>query len=171
MIKVNHPVFFFHGLKGSPLGIKSTFLKSQINGIKLPNLSEDLTERMEKVRGLITEPSYIIGSSLGGLTAILFAQESPHLIKGLVLIAPAVGFFDASLYPQKYLDLLPSLRVPSSIPTEILAGQNDELIPIKTIEALANRSPHTRLTVVRDDHSMNANLEFIIEKFELVSKV
>ena len=168
MINVNHPVFFFHGLKGSPLGTKSTFLKSKIEGIKLPILSEDLEERMTKVRALITVPSYIIGSSLGGLTAILLALESPNLVKGLVLIAPAVGFFETRDYPQKYLDLLVDLKIPEAIPTEILAGQNDELIPLEAIEALANRSPHSKLTVLRDNHGMNANLEIILEKLDQV---
>jgi pimeloyl-ACP methyl ester carboxylesterase len=39
-------------------------------------------------------PVYLIGSSLGGLVAVLTAQTRPQQVRGCVLIAPAFDFFD-----------------------------------------------------------------------------
>ena len=164
MISSKYPIYFFHGLKGTPQGIKARHLATKIKGIETPFLPENLAKRMEIVRELISKPSYIIGSSLGGLTAILFANERPELVKGLVLIAPAVGFYDPAVGTKEELDLLIDLKIPEAIPTEILAGSKDEVIPLPIIEALAKRSPQSTLTIIDDDHAMNQDLGLITDK-------
>jgi alpha-beta hydrolase superfamily lysophospholipase len=58
----------------------------------IPELTEDLAGVVERARarhpGL---PVYVIGHSMGGIIASLFAQRHPTLLDALVLSAPAIG--------------------------------------------------------------------------------
>ena len=94
-------LYFLHGLKGSPYGTKAVFFQEYFKHITIPSLPENIYERADIINNLILEPSFIIGSSLGGLSAIMFAMEKPNLVSGLVLLAPAVGFFDENIVDNK----------------------------------------------------------------------
>ncbi len=157
------PVYFFHGLQGSPQGVKAKFFQERAPEVLVPLLPPSLFQRLELVRGLIQEPSLLIGSSLGGLTALLYALEVPSKVKGLLLIAPAVGFYDPLMGNERERALLAGLRLPGRIPIEILAGRQDKVIPLQAVEDLVRQSPEARarLEVFQSDHSMNSHLEAI----------
>lgn len=79
----------------------------------------------------------------------------------MLLIAPAVGFYDPSIGSREDLALLEGVSIPPGIPTEIYAGTQDQVIPLAEIQAMVERSPkeQVQLYCVEDEHSMNKNLE------------
>ncbi|OGH00042.1 MAG: hypothetical protein A2600_13825 [Candidatus Lambdaproteobacteria bacterium RIFOXYD1_FULL_56_27] len=159
------PIFFFHGLEGSPEGTKGRFLADRFAGLIRPQLSPDPAARLELVLALVQSPSLLVGSSLGGLTALMFAQKKPELVTGLLLVAPAVGFFPEVEISEHHRGLLAGLVVPAGIPTVILGATQDHLIPQSALEALVVRSPEPRrieLWMRPDDHSLNRHLEAIL---------
>jgi len=164
---VASPVYFFHGLEGSPQGVKGNFLRQKLPGMVIPSLPMDLAGRAKIIEELIQEPSWLLGSSLGGLSAILFALKHPHRVKGMVLVAPAVGFFDPRLGSPAERQELACLSLPVGMPIRILAAQEDEIIPLEAITALVQRSPlaEVRLQVFADNHSLNQHLEEFWQAF------
>lgn len=156
------PLFFLHGLEGSPQGTKGTFLKNRYPEVVAPPLSPDLDQRLAVMRSIIRSPSLLVGSSLGGLSALIFAMEAPELVAGMVLVAPAVGYFEPQKLSEEQTELLGQLQVPKGVPTYILAASNDHLIPPQSVQDLVDRSPdpaRVRLEFYPDDHSMNGHLE------------
>lgn len=57
---------------------------------------EWITEQLAKV---ITEPSMIVGWSLGGLAAIHFANKHPNLVNKLLLVASSCQFAESDSWP------------------------------------------------------------------------
>jgi pimeloyl-ACP methyl ester carboxylesterase len=51
----------------------------------------DLLAQVAWVRGYLSEPTTLLGYSLGGALATLVAATYPELVRGVVLVAPAVG--------------------------------------------------------------------------------
>lgn len=88
-------IFFFHGNESSPTGPKYQYLNSWYPGIESPDFrGMDMEERLQAAQALIEaleEPVTIVGSSMGGLQALLLSQRIPDKIQGLVLLAPAFG--------------------------------------------------------------------------------
>ncbi|MDT8446201.1 MAG: alpha/beta fold hydrolase [bacterium] len=156
------PLYFLHGLEGSPQGTKGQFLSQRFTQLIAPFMSPDLNQRLELLRSVITEPAVLIGSSLGGLTALTLANESPELVLGMVLVAPVVGLYEDEDLSAEQKERVGALVVPAGIPTWILAAKRDHLIPPESIQDLVQRSPdrsQIHLDFFDDDHSMNAHLE------------
>jgi pimeloyl-ACP methyl ester carboxylesterase len=156
---------FFHGLDSSPEGTKGRLLTERYPSLYAPSLPGDINERLRIVENEIRDPMLIVGSSLGGLTGLLFALKYPALVKGLVLLAPAVGFFDRTILNPEQLGALDSLYVPAGLKTIIIAGIRDEVIPLAAVRAMVERSPEPReitLHEVDDDHNLHDHLDFII---------
>lgn len=108
---------------------------------------------------------------MGGLQALFFANYYPDLVKGMVLIAPAVGFFDDTFCSASDLEKIKSLVIPENIPCTILAGIDDTVIPMDDIQALIDRSPKSplsKLLKLKDDHQMNQSLEILLEEINLL---
>ncbi len=99
----------------------------------------------------------IVGSSYGGITALcaaIRATESGHPITGLVLCAPALG---RSEPPAD------SMRLYPPVPTVIIHGTGDDVVPIEVSRAFAAVHPDgVRLIEVDDDHRLAGSLERII---------
>lgn len=101
---------YLHGWCSSPDSNKARFMreKFQQRGLELycPDLNQPdfyhltLSRQLEQAGALISaQPEQdwtIIGSSLGGLTALWLAEQEPR-VKRLVLLAPAVNFFANAL--------------------------------------------------------------------------
>lgn len=160
------PLCFLHGLDSSPQGTKSRLIKTHYPDSLIPSLPPDIDARTRIVERVIEEPTIVIGSSLGGLTALMFALMHPELIAALVLLAPAVGCRDESIFTKEQKLMLESLYVPASIPTVIIAGIRDEVIPIASIRALVQRSPapqRIQLHEVDDDHNLHRSLDLMLD--------
>ncbi len=103
------PVVFLHGLCSSPESTKARYFREQLAplGVSLvaPDLNRPtfetltLTAQVAEIRRFLDEiqpasdvPFVCIGSSLGGLAALLFAHHHPERVQRLLLIAPATRF-------------------------------------------------------------------------------
>ena len=93
---------YLHGFASSPQSRKAQFFAAKLEGIgwqvSIPDLAEGSFEKLTVGRqlGLVEdllqgEPAVLIGSSLGGYVAALYAARHPE-IERVVLLAPAFGF-------------------------------------------------------------------------------
>lgn len=160
---------FLHGLDSSPLGTKSRLIQKNYPGCLIPALPPDIDQRLYIVENIINAPLMVCGSSLGGLTALMYAERHPEMVKAMVLMAPAVGCTDTSLFSEAQNRMLSSVAIPAGIPTVVIAGQNDELIPLQAIENMIQRSPEPQnihLQVADDDHNLHRSLVLIMAEID-----
>jgi pimeloyl-ACP methyl ester carboxylesterase len=140
-----------------------------------------------------TPPHALIGSSLGGWLSALTASRNPSVEK-LVLLAPAFGlvdrwggrltsaeltewrqrgrevdhhttgtrrrigwafFEDAGRHPA-----YPEVKVP----TLVIAGRQDETVPLADVERFVERTPSARLVVLEDGHGLERSYERVYEE-------
>jgi pimeloyl-ACP methyl ester carboxylesterase len=143
----NRHLIFIHGLMGSSQGVKAGLLRGIFPHILTPDFSGSLEERMEQLERLVGDEKgwTIIGSSLGGLMAALFASRRPAQVDRLILLAPAL------IWPD-FAEALPAVL---EMPTTIYHGSRDELIPAEQVRAIAERV-FSRLDfhLVDDDHGL-----------------
>ncbi len=159
-------LYFFHGLESSPQGIKAKLLKQHYPDSIIPELPPDLKKRDQIIDGLITEPAWIVGSSLGGLSALFFAMEKPELVKAMILLAPAVGFYNTSFFNEQEMQRIASVYVPSGVPCTIIAGEYDNVIPMKEIEKMIAKSQDKKaikLIKLKDEHGLNKFPEVLLD--------
>ena len=98
---------YLHGFASSPQSAKAQAMKTRLAALGIPLLIPDLNQgeftqltlsrQIQQVSALIlsqSEPTVLIGSSLGGLTAAWVAQQVSitERIEKLVLLAPAFHF-------------------------------------------------------------------------------
>lgn len=150
---------FLHGLESSPDGFRANYLRARFPHIQVPALSKDPWQRHTYLRETVQEPTYLVGSSLGGLSALLLARDLPHLVQGMILLAPAVGFHDPSYRTPEILKVVEALVIPSDIPTTVIMGEKDEVIPFASVQALIARSPNPEAITfipVDDQHRLHS---------------
>jgi pimeloyl-ACP methyl ester carboxylesterase len=154
------------------MGTKSRLLRKHYPDCWIPELPPDIYRRIEIVEAEMAGPKVITGSSLGGLTGVMYAMKHPEMVGGLVLFAPAVGSRDGiSIMADEEKGLLNSLYIPKNIPTAIIAGIRDELIPVSAIRNLVQRSPEPEKIIlheVDDDHMLHQSLDLILETIKEV---
>jgi pimeloyl-ACP methyl ester carboxylesterase len=141
-------ILFIHGSDSSSRTYKASILRGIFPGMLVPDFTGGLPERMEQLEAILgSETGWaLVGSSLGGLMAAIFAMQHPVQVRKLVLLAPALTLpgFTMSLGSQ------------ISIPTIIIQGTQDELIPLEPTRRLAEKV-FLNLTylVVNDDHRLH----------------
>ena len=138
-------------------------------------------------------PHTLLGSSLGGYLSAVAASRSPA-VERLVLLAPAFRLFarwSARLTPAELADwrargletkhhVTNSLRrigwafhedaatLPEypevTVPTLVLAGTRDEVVPIEDVRAWVSRTPSARLVELDDGHELVASIDRIWEE-------
>ena len=143
-----NPTIFIHGQESSSQGNKAVFFKNLFPEMIIPNFVGDVATRMSKLNKILIDKNGIImiGSSLGGLMASLYAFQNQNRIKKLILLAPAINLSEFSKYLSKKL----------SLPVYIFHGKNDEIIPLNPIQAIAERVfPDLTFTVMEDDHRLS----------------
>eukprot|EP01008_Symbiontida_sp_HLA12_P002730 NODE_664_length_809_cov_1.575802_g656_i0.p1 GENE.NODE_664_length_809_cov_1.575802_g656_i0~~NODE_664_length_809_cov_1.575802_g656_i0.p1 ORF type:complete len:180 (-),score=54.94 NODE_664_length_809_cov_1.575802_g656_i0:210-749(-) len=158
----NRRVYFLHGLEGSPEANKPRFLKKYYPDLIVPWLPPDIEERHAILKETIREPAFLAGSSLGGLSAVLFAMSFPEKVPAMALFAPAAGLFDESQAPPGLLKAMSRCRIPAGIPTVVIAALEDGVIPLAAIEGMIKRSPAPRrieLIKAKDDHTLGRSLD------------
>ena len=104
-------IVYLHGFASSPQSGKAQFFKAKFEAlgipIAIPQLDRADFERLT-VSGMLdvtaaavaNRPVILMGSSLGGFVAGLFAARHPKLIQRLVLLAPALEF--AERWKQRF---------------------------------------------------------------------
>ncbi len=164
-------LIFIHGLESSPQGIKAQEIRRVYPDALIPEFTRNVEERLQLLDSLIHEPFYIVGSSLGGLTAIAFAVQHPELVRGMLLLAPAVGLFSYEGIDDQKRVFMETISIPPSIKTYIMASERDQIIPYDAILRLMdNSSGHPRLELFKldDDHSLNQHLDVMMSLIDLL---
>lgn len=146
-------LLFLHGLESGPHGAKYQALKKAFGTIISPDCSgiSDPQQRLQIILEdieQIEEQLLVIGSSMGGLVALLLQQAIPEQIAGMLLCAPALH--------RPAAEKLTATNLP---PTKIIHGRQDMLVPIE-----ASRKFGAPLLEVADDHSLKNSLSIIIEE-------
>jgi len=140
-------LMFIHGLEGSSQGFKAQLLRESFPEMLIPDFRGSLEARMEKLYKIIGDQDSwtLVGSSFGGLMAALAACEKPAQFAKLVLLAPAL------IWP----DFAEVSWQPIQVPVVIYHGTDDEIIPLKNVQDIA-QSVFLNLVfnVVQDDHGL-----------------
>jgi pimeloyl-ACP methyl ester carboxylesterase len=153
MSMIDNPhILFIHGSDSSSQTYKASLLRAVFPGMRVPDFIGSLPERMLQLEAILgTENGWaLIGSSLGGLMAALFAAQYPQQVRKLVLLAPALTMPGVDLSQASSI----------SIPTIIIQGTQDELIELEPARKLAEKIfTHLTYMVVEDDHRLHKTAE------------
>jgi surfactin synthase thioesterase subunit len=150
-VKLMTPVIFLHGYESSGEGFKATYLKTKFPDILTPTFTGDILERLQQLESLIdTKQQWvIIGSSYGGLQAILFAKKYPESVDRLILLAPAL--ISPFLSDKEILD-----DFPVHLPTRVIHGIHDTVISLDDLlPVLQDMFTQLNLILVDDDHVLH----------------
>ncbi len=146
-------LLYIHGSGGDKSQTyKAQLLRGLFPGMVTPDFDGDISTRMTQLREILGKETgwTLIGSSLGGLMAALFAYQAPKQVQKLVLLAPAVSLFEFAEIPPASID----------IPTIIIQGTQDELIRLAAARELAEKVfTHLAYIVVEDDHRLHKTAE------------
>lgn len=144
-------IVFLHGLESGPHGSKYQALTERFGPVISPDCSEvyDPLERLKIIRAELANEKelLVVGSSMGGLMALLLQQAEPEKVAGMVLCAPAIHRPET---PAFAYDTLP--------PTIVIHGTSDDVVPFE-----ASRVFGDRLIAVSDDHRLGASIEEILK--------
>jgi pimeloyl-ACP methyl ester carboxylesterase len=180
---------YLHGFASGPHSRKALTFRTAlaVRGVDLevPQLDEGDFEHLTIsgqlaviARSLDGEPVRLIGSSMGGYLAALYAAAHPEVSR-LVLMAPAFDF--AARWREKIGAELPAhlevfhyatnsmrrvhyaliedaLRYPAmpdfAQPARIFHGIRDDVVPVETSREFSAAHPNARLTEVDSDHEL-----------------
>jgi pimeloyl-ACP methyl ester carboxylesterase len=145
---------FIHGLESSSRGTKGVFLRGRYPDMIIPDFHGPLQERMHKLSSLLSDPPSLImvGSSLGGLMATIFALENPNRVKKLILLAPALTFPDFEPYLHHRIEM----------PVTVYHGKKDDVVPAApTYEVARKIFGNLAFNVVDDDHTLSKTFKGI----------
>ncbi|MFO7576736.1 MAG: YqiA/YcfP family alpha/beta fold hydrolase [Pelovirga sp.] len=145
-------LLFLHGLESGPRGSKCQALEQVFGEVLAPDCSgiADEQQRLAVIRRQIsgaTLPFLVVGSSMGGLLALLLHQALPQAVAGLVLCAPAL-----------HRDAANTLDLDSLPPTRVIHGRADRVVPLAVSYPFGDR-----LLVVDDDHRLGNSLPVILQ--------
>lgn len=143
-------IVFLHGLETGPHGSKYQALKKMFGEVISPDCEgvKDPQQRLTIIKQALKDqagPFLVVGSSAGGLMALLLQREDPR-VKGLVLCAPAL-----------HTEFAESLTAEGLPETVIIHGLSDDVVPIES-----SRSFGAPLVEVDDGHRLNDSLALII---------
>ena len=155
-------VIFSHGQESGPWGTKIQAMADTVRKLGATADSIDYrgiadpNERVEKLivecwdiaRGMADDKLILVGSSMGGHVATAAAESLQAA--GLFVLAPAYFMPD-------FEALTPS---PPAIPTAIVHGWHDDVVPVDNSIRYA-RSCHATLHLVDGDHRLSANIDEI----------
>lgn len=140
---------FLHGMESSPHGSKYRALREVWPDVLAPDTDGvlDLEQRLAIVERDLAglHDLVLVGSSFGGLVAVLFADRHPEQVRGYVLCAPALhqGHADAVTH-------VPALAA-------VLHGVADHVVPIEASRTFCLRFG-VPLVEVDDGHRLQESM-------------
>jgi pimeloyl-ACP methyl ester carboxylesterase len=152
-------VVFVHGLEGRPDGAKPTALREGGFEVFAPDgRGRSLADRIAGAqRAIDAHPGAIlVGSSYGGLAAAWIASVRPDDLRGLVLLAPALFVVEPPVGDPA------GLQVSATLPTRVLHGTADAVVPVACSRRFVAANPHAVLTEVDDDHALRGSLPELV---------
>ena len=157
-------IIFCHGLESSPTGAKYQALSDAGLQIRSPDFRGlNLQQRVDKLVPVLAgcrqegNKVLLVGSSYGGITAVLAAMAEPEAVGGMVLCAPALGLTEPPAGGE----------LEARVPVVIIHGTPDDVCPIRYSREFA-RQPGVRLVEVDDGHRLSASLPVIVEEVQLM---
>ncbi len=139
---------FIHGLEGSSQGVKASFFRGKYPDMLIEDYVGGFEERMAKLNATLADKENLIlvGSSLGGLMATVFACGRPEKIYRLILLAPALNYLPPEMCRDRRFDF----------PVILYHGTHDDVVPSGPVREIAARL-FTDLAwhLVEDDHSLH----------------
>jgi len=152
-VKDNSRIIYLHGLESSSQSGKARLFAQKFPGMLTPDFSGSFEERMQQLDPILggKKDWTIIGSSFGGLMGGVFTLDHPAQVRKLILLAPALILPPFASRADLY---------PVSVPTVIIHGTGDDVVPLKPVRELAERA-FTNLTyyVVDDGHRLQKAFE------------
>lgn len=192
-------LLYIHGFASSPESSKALAFKAALAGhshpVEIPAMDGGDFEHLT-ISGQINvleqtihrEPVCLIGSSMGGFLAALYAATHPEVSK-LVLLAPAFGFasdwgakagipaprdFHVFHYGEQKMRRVhyglveDALQFPASPdfiqPGLIFHGVHDDVVPIEASRAFSACHPNVRLVELDSDHELLNVLDRIVRE-------
>lgn len=143
-----NPIIYLHGLESNSQTYKAALVREVFPELLVPDFTGSLEERMAQLYPILGKRSNwtIIGSSFGGLMAALFATQRPEQVRKQILLAPAL------MLPE-FANQLPA---PIDVPTVIIHGGKDTVVPIEIVKPLAEKVfRHLDYKIVDDDHRLH----------------
>ena len=179
---------YLHGFASGPSSKKAAFFRDRIHTVEVPDLAAGdfehltITGQLKVIEELAAgEPVALIGSSMGGYLAALYAARHPEVAK-VVLMAPAFGFvkrwsespegetwrkngyLDVYHYGEKRNCKLSYGLVEDALqyedfpdfrqPTLIFHGMHDSVVPPRLSSDFAASHPNARLHLLDSDHEL-----------------
>jgi pimeloyl-ACP methyl ester carboxylesterase len=189
---------YIHGFASSPGSRKAQSFREALDAhrvaIKIPVMDQGdfkhltISGQLGVLEDTIqNRPVSLVGSSMGGYLAALYAAAHPEVVR-LVLLAPAFGF--AERCNQKirepkpaYLEVFhygenrvrrvhyglieDALGYPAAPdfkqPVWIFHGTKDDVVPVEYSRAFAREHPNVRLTELDSDHGLLDVLDHIVD--------
>jgi len=143
----NSRIIYLHGLESTSQSGKARQFAEKFPGMLTPDFAGSFEERMKQLKPILGRKKNwtIIGSSFGGLMGATFTLDHPTQVRKLILLAPAL-----MLEP-----FASRLLTPVSVPTIIVHGTEDDVVPLEPVRELAKQA-FTYLTyyVVEDGHRL-----------------
>jgi len=150
-------MIFLHGLESSSQTYKASVIRNSFPELIVPDFTGPLEARMKALYPILGDKKdwTIIGSSFGGLMGAIFTCEHPNQVRMQVLLAPAL------MLPEfaSFLDASTSLctgREPVSVPTTIIHGTQDTVVPLEEVREIAEKVfSNLVYHIVDDNHRLH----------------
>ena len=145
---------FIHGLESTAQGTKGQFFQQNFPQMIVENFSGNLIMRMRELARVLSGKNnlIIVGSSYGGLMAVLYAMENESRVKKLILLAPALNLSEFTPYIQK----------PLQVPVIIYHGTDDNIVDPYIVKDIAGKVfRQLNHFMVNDDHSLHKTFPFL----------
>lgn len=140
---------YLHGLESDSHSGKARQFREWFPGMLTPDFKGSFEERMTQLEPILADGSdwTIIGSSFGGLMGTVYTLDHATRVRKLILLAPALTL--PPLASRSDLE-------PVSVPTILIHGTRDEVVPLEPVRAIA-QGLFMNLTyhVVEDDHRLH----------------
>jgi pimeloyl-ACP methyl ester carboxylesterase len=147
-MKDNSLMIYLHGLDSTSQSGKARLFSQKFPGMLTPDFTGSFEERMQQLDPIFGNKRdwTIIGSSFGGLMGGVYTLDHPTQVRRLILLAPALMLPPFAFHPDLH---------PVSVPTVIVHGREDDVVPMEPVRELAERV-FTNLTyyVVDDGHRL-----------------
>ncbi len=141
-------IIYLHGSDSNSQTYKAVLVRKIYPNLIAPDFTGTLDERMQQLYPIIGSASNwtLIGSSYGGLMAALFSSRFPEQVRKQILLAPAL------MLPE-FAENLPA---PINVPTIVIHGRQDEIVPIAKVKPLAEKVfRNLDYRLVDDDHRLH----------------
>jgi len=152
-------LIYLHGSESDSNSGKARLFREWFPGMLTPDFTGSFDARMTQLDSILSDKTdwTLIGSSYGGLMGAIFTLDYEAQVRKLILLAPALTL--DPLASRVHSTMLRTGPQPVSVPTIIIHGTLDTVVPLEPVRAIAQKL-FTDLTyiVVDDDHRLHKSV-------------